>query len=264
MLLGFVWKQITSNLLTDKLVIRLVLVQSVNDVVAIAPRIRVGQVAGGAGRFPEASDIEPVPAPPLAEGSRLQQAINDQFVGLRRGVVQERPLFFRSWGKPCQVVRDPPQQARPVGIRYGGQVFALKFRENKAVHIAAGPRGVSHFGDSDRLERLPRPVRLPQLVVLGIILQQVRRDFQAGPSSTVLHPLRQDRDLAVLQLELWRHLELLVRVADRLEQNALLDVAGDDSWTATTALQEPVAVIDSQPARCLVVGGVAVVTLAHE
>ena len=66
-------QEIAGHLLADEDVVGLVVVERLDDVVAILPGKRCRIVARLAGRVGIADDIKPVPAPSLTVGGRCQQ-----------------------------------------------------------------------------------------------------------------------------------------------------------------------------------------------
>lgn len=80
---------VTSQLLTHKLIIRLVVVEGSNHVVAITPRVRLIAVAFKAVGVGTAHDIEPMPSPAFSIAGRLKQSVNHGFKGLWRSILDE-------------------------------------------------------------------------------------------------------------------------------------------------------------------------------
>jgi hypothetical protein len=79
----------------DEAVEGLILVEGVDDVVAVAPGGRLGTVALVAVGFGIAGDVEPVPRPAFAVFGPVKQAIDDVLIGIGRLVVQEGLLLLR-------------------------------------------------------------------------------------------------------------------------------------------------------------------------
>ena len=76
-------KQITGNLFPYEPSKRLVVVERVDHVVAVAPRMGVGEDAFHAVGLAIACDVEPVPSPVFAEVGRPQQLIDNFLKGVR-------------------------------------------------------------------------------------------------------------------------------------------------------------------------------------
>ena len=103
---------IGGKLLEQKLVVRQIVIERTNDVIAIRESKRaVGRGVSG--------HIQPVTAPALAVMRRGQQSIHDSLVRLRRPVRHEGRDLFRRRRQADQVVRRPPDQRsfvrRPAG-----------------------------------------------------------------------------------------------------------------------------------------------------
>jgi hypothetical protein len=193
-------------------------------------------VAAGLG---VADEVEPVPAPPLAEVRAGEQAVDDLREGVGRGVILEGLDLLRSRREPREVEKRTPEQHALLSRRRGLQALLFQLREDEAVERVLRPGRVLHRRRLVRLDRLPRPV-------LGFALAKVERfgadglppaRFALGPRRAPLHPLRQVGDLAIRQLALRGHLEVYVVVVDRLDQPALLRPAGHDGRPVVAALQ---------------------------
>ena len=80
---------VTRDLFPDEPVVRLVAVERIDDVVAVAPcmrHVRVALVAGGVGITCE---VEPVARPAFAVTRIVEQPIHQAFVGKRTAIVDE-------------------------------------------------------------------------------------------------------------------------------------------------------------------------------
>ena len=89
-------QQIAGDLLAQELVVRLVLVERRDDVVAIAPGMRVSEVDVLARALRIAGHVQPVAAPSLAELRRGEQAVHDLAEGIRRAVLEKRVDVLRA------------------------------------------------------------------------------------------------------------------------------------------------------------------------
>src|SRR5262245_54715639 len=87
------FKLITGQLLKNEPIKRLIVVEGFNDVVAIAPGIGKVLVMFETGAVSIAGHVEPETSPALAIVRRLQQPIDQVFVGPRRGVA-DKSLHF--------------------------------------------------------------------------------------------------------------------------------------------------------------------------
>src|SRR5438034_488566 len=84
---------VAGDLPADEAVERHVLIERLDDAVAVLVRVWAVVVVFVAGAFAEAGDVEPVPAPALAVVRRGEQAVDETFVGVGR-LVTEPSLDF--------------------------------------------------------------------------------------------------------------------------------------------------------------------------
>ena len=108
---------VAGQLLEDELVDRLVLVERVDDVVAVFPGDFAIAVAGVAAGIGVAGDIQPVPAPLFAVMGRRQQVIDHLFPGVRRLVLDEGLDFGGRGRQPDQVEVGAADQGRRGPLR---------------------------------------------------------------------------------------------------------------------------------------------------
>ena len=111
-------KQVAGNLFPHEPAKRLVVVKRVDHVVAVAPRVRVGEVALHAVGLAVAGDVEPVPAPVLAEMRRAQQLVDDFLEGVHRRVAQKRGNLSRRGRETDQVKVSPADEFVASGIAH--------------------------------------------------------------------------------------------------------------------------------------------------
>ena len=103
-------KLVASQLLHDETVVRLVLVEGANDVVAVFPNQILPAVPLVAVCLGEANKVEPMPPPLFAIPIRGQQLVDDFLErALRRVGKEHRDLLLRR-GQPGQVVTSPPNE----------------------------------------------------------------------------------------------------------------------------------------------------------
>ena len=94
-------------------------------IVAVAPGLVEDEPAQGE-RLGEAGDVEPVPAPSLAEVGRGQQAVDEVFVGGGRRVGDEGRDLFRRGRQADEVEREPPDEGRAVGLWRRAEVLGFE------------------------------------------------------------------------------------------------------------------------------------------
>ncbi len=133
-------KLVAGELLADEAVVRLVVVERADDVVAVAPGARLGVVALVAVGLGEADEVEPVPAPLLAVARRGEQAVDEPFVGVGRRVGQERLDLGGRRRQAGQVVGQRGGSARPsTAGGFGRQAPGFQSCEDEARRSGCGP-----------------------------------------------------------------------------------------------------------------------------
>src|SRR4051794_24595480 len=112
---------VSGDLLSDELVVRLVVVETANDVFAVRPRVGSWLVFVVAVRFAVVNDVEPVSCPAFPITRRSEQPIHQFFVSVGR-MVREEGIHFRwSRRKPGEVEREPTDQREFVRRRRGSE-----------------------------------------------------------------------------------------------------------------------------------------------
>ena len=176
-------EQVTSQLLDRELVEGLVVVEGLDDPVAVAPhRALVVQVQPVGVRV--ACEVEPAARHVLAEARRGEQAVDLALVGVRPVVGEEGVQLLGRRLEAGQVVRQAAQQGLAVGLRRRLEALGGVARGEEAVDWAARPFGacVRHLGALGRDER---PVLLPRRAggdpaLEGRDLLQVERLVEVG------------------------------------------------------------------------------------
>ena len=108
---GRVGQQVAGELLDGELVERLVVVERVDDVIAVGEDT-LALIAVVADRVGEPGQVEPGNGHPLAVVGRLEQAVDQALVGVRVGVVLEGADLFGRRRQADQVEREPTDQGR--------------------------------------------------------------------------------------------------------------------------------------------------------
>ena len=238
---GGVVDLVAGELVGQKLVVRHVRVESVDHPVAVAPGrwlLAVPLVAVGLG---VADEIEPVPAPALAVVGRCQQAVDEAFPRVGTLVLLEGLDLLEGRWQPGQVVARAPDQGPAVGGRRRLEVGRLDPGEQVVVDRVERPVRVRHRGDVGAHERSDGP---PCPVGIGDLeLVAGRRYFRdvvlvAAEGRTELDPLPDRLDVRVGEPSCGRHLQLLVVVPDRLEQQAQAGLGGGDRRSPFAPAQE--------------------------
>ena len=261
-------QQVAGNLFPDKLVVRLVLVERINDIVAVAECVDVGEVFVEAIAVGIAGDVEPVATPFFAVMRRGQKPIDDPAECIRRFVSEEIGDFLHRWRKAGQVVGGPANESALGCGRCGLELIGLKPGKNEKVEILPWPSAGLHRGEC-RLAwpaEGPKLARLGKVDLLGLGLGQAP---VARVGCTHLDPLLEVGDDTLGQTRLGRHHQFGVEVGDRPVEIALVRLAGDDRGQAgLTATADCLAQVEPQLALefalLLRIGRVALVAVLDE
>ena len=247
-------QKVAGDLLAHELVVRQITIDDVDNPVAVAPRLRdrmIGVLAGGVGI---ADEVQPVPSPALAVVWRLQEAVNNRLISQRRAVGKKGLDFFHRGREARQIVGGPANERLPVSLGRRGESCDLQPGDDKSIDVVADAGRFAHGRTGDVTERLKRPP-LAQLPFGQPTAPDVGR---ARIDGAALHPFGEQGNLSVRQLAaavFGRHLRTVVAIADRLNQQALVDFSGNDSRSAFAPIFPAGRRIESQAALRLPFGG---------
>ena len=135
--------QVASDLLTHKSVEWFVLLIRGDQIIAITPRMFGEDVVRCPHHVCVPGQVEPVPRPTLAVGSRIEQPIDHGFECLRRLVADKRCDLGRRRWQARQVQADSPQPREAISIRNGFQTLGIESRQNESIEGNQRPHGVS-------------------------------------------------------------------------------------------------------------------------
>ena len=243
-------QDVTGDLLPNKLVIRLVFVDCLDHPVAILHRLAHRIVRPIPCRVRVARHVQPVPAPALAIGRSCQQAVDQTVIRIGRSITQEIVNFFRRRRQPGQVKGRTTNQCPPVGLRIGLQPVLLQLVKHEPVQGLFAPAFAFQSWRRRGTNRLERP-----MLARGhhVHARCAGHRPHARISSPRLHPLLQRGNLSGRQGMLRRHLQITVRAADGLDEQAALDVTGLDHRPMITALLPACLRIQTQAVFLLLV-----------
>ena len=148
---------VAGNLLADEAVVRLVVVERLNDVIAIAPHVGTRGVGFEAVAVRVARDVEPMARPALAVPRRREQPVHHALPRAGRSVVQELLNLGRRRGKPGEVDRDPAEQGGAVGAWVRPETLRFKPGQHERVNRRLHPRLILDGGNGGFRNRLKRP-----------------------------------------------------------------------------------------------------------
>ena len=250
-----------SELLDDELVVRLIVVQRVDDVIAIGPSVGetvileeavtlVDLEAAGIG---VAGGIEPVASPAFTVVGRGEEAIDllgvDRFdgasrlAGAKRHCVRDlcglNGLFkgidlLRGGRKADQIVGNTTKESFGISSRIRLETFLFEFGHDERIDGRLDPGAVLHFGNGRLRDGLEGPV----------ITSLARETSELGGAArrhgrTHLHPLFENGDFVIRKLSarlLRGHRELGIVVTDGLDEERLLEIARDNRRSFVAAL----------------------------
>ena len=238
---------VARDLLAQELVVRLVVVEGVDDVVAVAPHVQADVVLLEPVGVGVARHVQPVAAPALAVVGRIEQLVDQPLPGPALGVGQEFLHLLGGGRHADQVEIGAPQQRQPIGPRRGGQAGVLARRFQEAVH------GVVELarGRHRRLLRVPeRPVVAGARRQL-VVLERGQRvggggHFAGVPVRALIDPGADRRELRVAERIAGHRHGGLVEAGHHAEQKAVLGPAGHDGGALGAALESAVAAAQIQ------------------
>src|SRR5262245_26527038 len=116
-----IWPELIGReLLHEKSIVWLVLVETANDIVPKSPRIRPERVRFIAVGFSVAHQIQPLPGQFFAIKRIGQQLINHLFIGAPRSVAHETLYFLNCGGKPDDIIVSSANQSAAIRFRRRG------------------------------------------------------------------------------------------------------------------------------------------------
>ena len=156
---GAVRQLIARKLLRDKPIVRQIVIEGVDDPIAVPPRAGLFLVAFVATGVGIADDIEPIPRPVLAVERRCEQSIDESRVGIRGGIVRELVDLLSRRRQADDVKVDAANKRSPIGRRRrlptaGVQPLCNEGVDRRETH-GLQPVGFRHAWTPHRLKRPP-------------------------------------------------------------------------------------------------------------
>ena len=139
-------QQVPRQLLLQKQIVRLVLVEAPYHVIAIPVRVPIDQVLIEPVGIRIPRHVQPVPPPSLAISGRSQQPVDDPRKRIRPRILQKLADLAGRGRQPRQVVARAADQRPFVGGRRRSEPFGLQRRQHKAVDRRLHPPGIPHLG----------------------------------------------------------------------------------------------------------------------
>ena len=239
------------ELLHEKLVERLVVVERADDVVAI----RVGKRKAALGiahevalRVGVARDIEPEAAPAFAVARRGEKTIHDTGVGIGRAVFEKCLHLGGRRREAGEIVGDATEEGARVGGWSRRKFFRGELCEDEGVDgILDFGFSIFDCGDRGLGDGLEGPV------LAGA--RHVHRGRFGGGGARVgrahFHPLLKGGDFFRGEFAAFffrRHLEVFVGIADGRDEETFFRIAGDEGGAGRAALEQRIARIEQEAA----------------
>ncbi len=221
---------VAGQLLPDESRIRSILVERLDDVVAVGPGIGPQRVHLVAVALGEARHVQPVAAPALAVLRPGQQPVHQLLVGVRRLVLDEGVDFVRRRRQPDQVERHAADVRPPIRLGGGRQALRLQPGEDEGVDGVAHPIPTLYIWNGRPADRLQRPP-----VGAGPALLDRRLEGLALPRYAGVDPAAQQLDLGVGERSVLRHLAFMHLGVEQ----AVARLAGDHHDAGLAALEQP-------------------------
>ncbi len=198
--------EVARQLLDQKSAERLVIVERVDNVVAISPSVTESQVLIKSVRIGIPGDVQPVPSPANTVLRRFQQALDHFLEGVSRVVCQIRSKFFRSRRQTDQIKRDPTQQRSFVRSLRRTSLAFFKLCQHKGIDGCLNP-GCVFDGWNHRIgDRFERPELTTFVDRHPRRPNRTRLSFGTRIRNTQPHPFLEDRNFGIRQSPLRRHL----------------------------------------------------------
>ena len=117
-----------------KRVVRLVVIEGGDDVIAIGPGIAPGLVFVEAVRFAVVHDVEPVAAPAFAITRRGEESVDQLLIGVGRVVGEEGVDFIDGGSRALKVICQTANESAAIGFMGSGESFFLESCEDERVN----------------------------------------------------------------------------------------------------------------------------------
>ena len=265
---------VAGKLLGQEAVVGFVGVEGPDDIVAVTPGVGAERILPVAVRLGIAHEVEPVPPPALAVTRRGQQAVDQSLVGVRRrSSARNASTSSGVGGKP---VRSKVTRRIKVGLSASAAGvrpwLRRAWRMNRRWGFATSrpslrirDRPVGNDRSANGLERPDAPGQAAvSFDPCGSVAaaRGMCRAIAAGPGSTQRDPAGEDGDFLRAELAVGGHLEPLV--VDRLDDQALLGLAGHDRRSRLAPFENRLQRVEPQAPFLLLVAVARVAFLGEQ
>ena len=236
--------QVTGDLVAEKLVKRPVGIQRVDDPIAVPPGVAVSDVLVESIRVGVAGDIEPVSPPFLTVVRAGQKSFDDTFPGTGSGVGQEGCDLSRRGRQSGEIEADASEEDSSCCAVRGSQLGGCEACEHVTIDWSPNPFhwacGVDRFCRGCR-DRSKGPMAAGASAS-GFRVVGPRVGCSGGD------PAFEDADVSGVEFLFGRHLQRVVVVANRLNQQAVVGSPRPNRRPAFASCLPPRSSIESQVA----------------
>ena len=247
-------QDVAGDLSSEKGVVGHVGIEGPDHPVAVAAGFPDGVVGAVAGRVGIAGDVEPVPSPAFAVGTRSEEPVDDALPGIGRRVSEEGVELLGRRGEAGEVERDAPQERAPIGERRRLQALGFQPGSDEAVDVVGHEPRIGDLRRDRRHRSRKAPPRRGRFAIHAA--EAGFEDARIG--STRADPGGEVVDLAGGQRRpgvLRRHRRNPVGMLHRAHQEARVTVAGNDRRPGVAAGLPALPGVERQAAAGLAGGG---------
>src|SRR5438132_116195 len=242
-------EQVSGNMLADKLIVGEVLVERPDDIVTVAPCIKLVIVELVAIGLRESDQVQPMPSPTFDVMWRCQEPLNHPLLGIRRSVSKKCFSLLEHWWESDEIKRHAPKPGILVCRRCRLEVLFFQSCQDETVDGRSNPILLTDRRRNWLLNRPEGPEGSPVLKIDSRLRTGCRCRLAAGVGSAHLYPGSQVSNLLVAQFAVGRHLEMKVLIGNSLDQQTLLRKMRNDGRSTIAAFQKRCTGIQPQPSH---------------
>ena len=257
-------QQVAGQLLDHELVVGLVVVKSVDDVVAVSPGVAKGDVLVEPIGICITGNVEPVPSPAFTVVRRCEQSVHDTGKCPRRRILQKNLNVLRGRRQTRKIERGAPNECPSIGRWRGSEMLFLQLREDERVDGRLNPIRANDRRRCRMRHRLERPEIAPFHQIDDSFVRRRLSDRSARIGCAHGHPFLQILNLLAAQGTLGRHLQILIFVPDGLDQTTLVWTPRFQRRAGIATAQQTVPRLQIQPALEFSGRTVAFIAMIHQ
>lgn len=252
--------KVAGDLSFDELVIGQILIEGIDDPVAVAEGVWIGVILSGIELVVGvAGDIEPVAAPAFAIAGGGEQAVDDVFPGTRGAVALEGEDLFDGGWQAREIEEGAADESAAAGGLGDSEPFLFEAGEDEAVDFIADRDGGLDGGWGGFFDGLKAP---PGALFGGDFVRGGgghSADWEDGAGGD---PIGEEFDIGFGELAGGGHLELVVSMSDDLNEEARFGLARGDGGAAVAAFEQGLAGVEAEATHGR--GGMATVAILGE